>query len=260
MVQIGGLETIVMESGSGPDIIMVHGITNTLDVWVPLMNLLSNEYRCIAYNQRLHGGALGLDGDYSLNAYGDDLNNILNRYCKDLSNTILICHSFGCVTAQNYLQRYGNDLKKVILLHSSCKSPQFMNLTLDEFRSKVHLSIVQQAVMNLFDYTAILKPYLGKVILSTPTWVSNSVDHLFKFKPSAWKELHESMKFDYSEKNKQILGRNIHVMEASQDMIVSNKEIVELNNSFSSSTFHKINSGHMSMFSMGLYPLLKSIF
>jgi pimeloyl-ACP methyl ester carboxylesterase len=43
-----GARTRVLEAGSGPVVLMLHGNPDNADEWRPLMGLLSNRYRCLA--------------------------------------------------------------------------------------------------------------------------------------------------------------------------------------------------------------------
>lgn len=51
-VTIDGVELFYREAGSGPPILLIHGIGGNADVWGSLFDLLTEEHRVIAYDRR----------------------------------------------------------------------------------------------------------------------------------------------------------------------------------------------------------------
>jgi pimeloyl-ACP methyl ester carboxylesterase len=254
MVVVGSLETSILQHGSGDPVILIHGITNTLDVWRPLMGALKS-HEFIAYNQRLHGGAKGLDDNYSLNSYGDDIYNVINKYC-DISRVTIIAHSFGCVSVQNFLQKHDDRVKRVIMLHSTAESPNFLQLDLENLKQKIDDAMTNQAFANLLD------PYMLKmpeIAIETPIEMMRNAQSMRLFSKADFDMLKKSLNFNYISHNESILQKNLIVIGASFDEIVGRDELLTLQRSLPTSKLEWVNTGHMSMFSPSVIHHLGSL-
>lgn len=91
--------TIATESaGSGPVVVLVHGITSSRQDWGPVAReLMARGHTVIGVDQRGHGGSdPGSDG-YSPERLGRDLAQVL--ISLDLTDVVLVGHSMGGIAA-----------------------------------------------------------------------------------------------------------------------------------------------------------------
>lgn len=83
----------VVEAGTGPPLVLLHGVTLQWWVWNPLFHLLTDRFRVIAWDMRGHGGSeAGTDG-VTLEAVGRDLVEMLEDL--ELTDAIVVGHSMG---------------------------------------------------------------------------------------------------------------------------------------------------------------------
>ena len=67
-VEANGIRQHYIDAGSGPVIVMIHGIAGSAGTWVPVMPLLAEKYTVIAPDLLGHGESAKPRGDYSLGA------------------------------------------------------------------------------------------------------------------------------------------------------------------------------------------------
>ena len=93
----------VAEAGTGRPVVLLHGVTLQWWVWSPVMNLLSDRYRVIAWDMPGHGESeLGSDG-FTMETLCRDLAMVLDEL--DVSDAVLVGHSLGGCTVGGFLSR-----------------------------------------------------------------------------------------------------------------------------------------------------------
>ncbi len=83
----------VVERGSGPPILLVHGVTLSVDVWTYQLRDLADRHRVVAVDQRGHGRSRPGSQGYSFERLGLDVLAVLEAL--DLRGTIAAGHSMG---------------------------------------------------------------------------------------------------------------------------------------------------------------------
>src|SRR5689334_15066834 len=76
-VKVHGHDVAYRQAGSGPVIVMIHGIAGSAGTWVPVMPLLAEKYTVIAPDLLGHGESAKPRGDYSLGAYASGIRDLL---------------------------------------------------------------------------------------------------------------------------------------------------------------------------------------
>lgn len=99
MVEVGdGGRIHVVERGTGPPIVLVHGVTLGVATWAPQLRGLADRHRVLAVGQRGHGSSVaGRDG-YSLERLAEDLLEVLEA-CG-VRDAVLVGHSMGGMVSQ----------------------------------------------------------------------------------------------------------------------------------------------------------------
>jgi pimeloyl-ACP methyl ester carboxylesterase len=96
LVEVCGCETYVVDSGSGPPVVLLHGWGDTADCWRRVVPLLLREHRVVAIDipplGRSAAPALG-DGKDLVDFYMDFFPELFTRL--DLERASLVGHSFG---------------------------------------------------------------------------------------------------------------------------------------------------------------------
>ncbi len=91
-LSVDGLRINVTEWGSGPPVVLVHGLTGSLDYWAPFAERLSRRHRVIAFDVPGHGDSEALD-PFTF----DGLVTVLADAADQLEaeNPAIVGHSFG---------------------------------------------------------------------------------------------------------------------------------------------------------------------
>jgi non-heme chloroperoxidase len=111
----------VVEGGSGPPVVLVHGVTLSVITWARQLAGLSDRHRVIAIDQRGHGpSAAGSDG-YTLDRLGEDIVEVLHEL--DVEAGVLVGHSMGgmatMAAAINSPDRLAEHIGGLVLLDTS---------------------------------------------------------------------------------------------------------------------------------------------
>jgi pimeloyl-ACP methyl ester carboxylesterase len=116
----------VVNAGTGPPIVLSHGVTLSVRTWVrQLETLPAKGFRVIAFDHRGHGSsALGESG-FSVDNLGDDVRSVVERL--DLRDAVLVGHSMGGIAVQSFLLRHpevaAERIKGVVLLSTLARVP-----------------------------------------------------------------------------------------------------------------------------------------
>ena len=87
-----------VERGSGPPVVLVHGVTLGVAAWVPQLHQLARTHRVVAVDQRGHGQSIAGDGGYSLERLAADLSCVLGAL--ELRGAVVVGHSMGGMVTQ----------------------------------------------------------------------------------------------------------------------------------------------------------------
>lgn len=110
-----------VERGSGPAIVLIHGITLSSSIWVRQIELLAANHRVISIDIRGHGRSTLVTDAYSFDRMADDVAQVL-RYCG-LVDAVLVGHSMGGMIVQTLAIHRREELRKwvkaLVLLSTS---------------------------------------------------------------------------------------------------------------------------------------------
>lgn len=103
------------QMGSGPDVVLLHGVTGNLAVWMlsGLMSKLAKQFRVTAYDLRGHGASETPSNGYTSADASDDLAAL--QEALDLQPAYLMGHSFGGVVALHAAMRHPQRNAGVVL-------------------------------------------------------------------------------------------------------------------------------------------------
>jgi len=112
----------------GPDygrpLVLAHGLGVSLEMWIPQMAALSQEYRLITWDARGHGGSSAPDDleSYTMPALARDLRGLLEAL-NAADDAIIGGMSFGGQIAQQYAVDYPDDVYALILSDTTTRGP-----------------------------------------------------------------------------------------------------------------------------------------
>lgn len=103
------------QMGDGPDVVLIHGITGNLAVWMlsGLVQKLAKQFRVTAFDMRGHGYSDTPESNYTSFDMADDIRSI----CEELKidKVRLLGHSFGAVVSLHAAQKHPDLIDGVIL-------------------------------------------------------------------------------------------------------------------------------------------------
>src|SRR3954471_14304993 len=98
----------VVEHGSGPPLVLLHGVTLTYEVWNYQLHDLADRFRVIAVDQRGHGKSTAGQEGLAVPRLGADLAAVLTAL--DLTDAIVVGHSMGGMV----LLQFAVDIPEVV--------------------------------------------------------------------------------------------------------------------------------------------------
>jgi pimeloyl-ACP methyl ester carboxylesterase len=105
-----------LRAGSGPPVVLIHGITSTADTWAPAMRGLSREHTVIAPDLLGHGASAKPRGDYSLGAYASGVRDMLAALGHD--RVTVVGHSLGGGVAMQFAYQFPERTGRLVLVSS----------------------------------------------------------------------------------------------------------------------------------------------
>lgn len=98
-IQANGVRLHYQQSGSGPDVVLVHAVTSNQAVWLfsGLVDVLAAEFRVTAYDLRGHGFSERPPTGYTSTDMARDFREL--HSALGLGPAVLVGHSFGGVVA-----------------------------------------------------------------------------------------------------------------------------------------------------------------
>ena len=98
----------VVDRGSGPPIVLVHGVTLGVAVWAPQLRHLAGGHRVLAVGQRGHGQSSAGSEGYSFERMARDLLEVLEA--TGIRDAVLVGHSMGGMVVQELALRHPREL------------------------------------------------------------------------------------------------------------------------------------------------------
>lgn len=115
-VRIHGHKVCFRLTGSGPLIVLLHGITGSSAQWVPVMDVLRDRFTLFAPDLLGHGESAKPRGDYSLGAYASGIRDLLIGL--DAERATVVGHSLGGGIAMQLAYQYPERCGRLVLMSS----------------------------------------------------------------------------------------------------------------------------------------------
>jgi pimeloyl-ACP methyl ester carboxylesterase len=103
-------------AGSGPALLLLHGITNSSETWERVAPRLSRRFTLIAPDLLGHGASATPRGDYSLGAHASAVRDVLTALARD--RVTVIGHSLGGGIAMQFAYQFPERCERLVLIAS----------------------------------------------------------------------------------------------------------------------------------------------
>jgi pimeloyl-ACP methyl ester carboxylesterase len=114
--KVHGHDVAYRQAGSGPVLVMVHGIAGSSGTWVPVMPLLAEQFTVIAPDLLGHGESAKPRGDYSLGAYASGIRDLLGVLGHERAT--VVGHSLGGGVAMQFAYQFPQMAERLVLVAS----------------------------------------------------------------------------------------------------------------------------------------------
>jgi pimeloyl-ACP methyl ester carboxylesterase len=115
-VRVHGHRVCFRLAGSGPLIVLVHGITGSSEQWVPVIEALRDRYTLFAPDLLGHGESAKPRGDYSLGAYASGIRDLLIGLNAEPAT--IVGHSLGGGIAMQLAYQFPERCGRLVLMSS----------------------------------------------------------------------------------------------------------------------------------------------
>ena len=116
MAMANGHDLAYLNSGHGPAVLFIHGLTNSSRSWARLVDTLNTDHRIVAPDLYGHGESAKPMGDYSLSAHAATLRDLLDRLGVD--RVTLVGHSLGGGIAMQFCYLFPERVERLVLVAS----------------------------------------------------------------------------------------------------------------------------------------------
>src|SRR5688500_2048939 len=106
-----------LQTGQGPDLVMLHGLMGNLSVWhLKMVPMLRRRFRVTTYDLRGHGRPDIAPTGYSTGDMVEDLRALLDTF--DLERVNLVGHSLGADICMHFALRYPERVERLVVIEA----------------------------------------------------------------------------------------------------------------------------------------------
>ncbi len=113
---LNGNEFSYLDSGDGPALLLIHGLTGSQRNWAHLINALNHDHRVLAPDLFGQGTSAKVMGDYSLGAHAASLRDLLDLL--GINRVTLVGHGFGGGVAMQFCYLFQERVERLVLVSS----------------------------------------------------------------------------------------------------------------------------------------------
>src|SRR6476660_5674783 len=115
---IHGYRRAYRVAGSGPAILLIHGIGDNSTTWSSVQSTLAQRFTVIAPDLLGHGKSDKPRADYSMGGYANGMRDLLS--VLDIERVTVVGHSLGGGVAQQFAYQFPERCERLILVGGGC--------------------------------------------------------------------------------------------------------------------------------------------
>ena len=115
-IALHGRRAVYRIAGSGPPIVLIHGMLNASSHWQAVASRLASDYTVIAPDLIGHGDSAAPRGDYSLGAHAASIRDILAAIGVERAS--IVGHSLGGGVAMQFFYQFPQRVERLALISS----------------------------------------------------------------------------------------------------------------------------------------------
>ncbi len=121
-VPIGRRRMACRTIGSGPPMVLIHGMAGSSASWEPVLDRLAAHFSVVAVDLPGHGGSANPGGDYSLGAHASCVRDLM--IALGIERATIVGHSFGGGVAMQTAYQFPERCERLILVNSGGLGPE----------------------------------------------------------------------------------------------------------------------------------------
>jgi pimeloyl-ACP methyl ester carboxylesterase len=121
-VTLHGRQLTYVQAGSGPVLLLIHGMGGSLDNWRAVIEPLARQHTVVAPDLPGHGGSATGGGDYSLGTLASGLRDLLVALGHERAT--LVGHSLGGGIAMQFSYQFPEIIERLVLVSSGGLGPE----------------------------------------------------------------------------------------------------------------------------------------
>jgi pimeloyl-ACP methyl ester carboxylesterase len=114
--ELHGHRVIYRMAGSGPPVVLIHGMVNSSRHWEPVALRLAEDHTVIAPDLIGHGDSAAVRGDYSLGAHASSIRDLLAAL--GVERATIVGHSLGGGIAMQFFYQFPQRTERLVLISS----------------------------------------------------------------------------------------------------------------------------------------------
>jgi pimeloyl-ACP methyl ester carboxylesterase len=166
-IQLHGHRLSYRCGGSGPLLILIHGITNSSASWLPVLPLLERDFTVIAPDLLGHGDSAKPRGDYSLGSFASLLRDFMLALGHERAT--IVGHSLGGGIAMQMAYQFPERVERLVLVSSGGLGRQVTPVLRAVALPGAELMLPLLASKALVNAGAAVGSWIGKLGLRTGT-------------------------------------------------------------------------------------------
>ncbi len=115
-IALHGRRVIYRIAGSGPPVVLIHGMLNSSSHWQSVALDLAREYTVVAPDLIGHGDSAAPRGDYSLGAHAASIRDLLAAI--GIERASIVGHSLGGGVAMQFFYQFPQRVERLVLISS----------------------------------------------------------------------------------------------------------------------------------------------
>lgn len=121
-VKIHGHRRAFVRTGSGPALLLLHGLGCDHSTWAPIIESLAKRYTVIAPDLLGHGASDKPRADYSVGGYANGMRDLLT--VLGIDRATVLGHSFGGGVAMQFAYQFPERCERLVLVASGGLGPE----------------------------------------------------------------------------------------------------------------------------------------
>lgn len=115
-ISLHGRRVIYRIAGSGPPVVLIHGMLNSSSHWQAVAQRLAADYTVVAPDLIGHGDSAAPRGDYSLGAHAASIRDLLAAI--GIERASIVGHSLGGGVAMQFFYQFPQRVERLVLISS----------------------------------------------------------------------------------------------------------------------------------------------